>query len=79
MAVCVDIYNSKSVRLIFSVTLDPDSKKQPSPSFTVYFADSGETLWDIARKFNTNVDDIINENDPSALTSDRRILYIPTI
>lgn len=79
MAICVDIYNSKSVRLISSVTLDPDSKKQPSPSFTVYFADSGETLWDIARKFNTNVDDIINENDPSALTSDRRILYIPTI
>ncbi|MBQ7654123.1 MAG: DUF3794 domain-containing protein [Clostridia bacterium] len=78
--ICVDIVESKDVKLISEIKIDENSRKQPSPSFTVYFADPGETLWDIARRFNTTIDDISQENDSSALNSDeRRMLFIPTI
>lgn len=37
-------------------------KKTDTASLTIYFADSGEALWDIAEKYNTTVDKILREN-----------------
>lgn len=78
--VCVDVLTSRDVKLISAISIDENSKKQSSPSFCVYFADEGETLWDIARKFNTTVDGIMQENEDATLNAaDRRMLFIPTI
>ncbi|MBQ7580689.1 MAG: DUF3794 domain-containing protein [Clostridia bacterium] len=78
--VCVDVFASDNLKLISSITLDSDSKKPSSSSFTVYFADAGETLWDIARSFNTTVDSIMQENDPSVVSFDgRRMLFVPIV
>ena len=37
-------------------------KTLKTASLTVYFADSGESLWDIAERYNTTVDAIMREN-----------------
>lgn len=37
-------------------------KKIKTASLTIYFADSGEAVWDIAEKYNTTVDAIMREN-----------------
>lgn len=37
-------------------------KNTDTASLTVYFADTGEALWDIAEKYNTTVDKILREN-----------------
>ena len=47
---------------------------------TVCFAEGGESLWDIARKYNTTVDAIAAENAVSGDTvSEKRMLIIPGI
>ncbi len=37
-------------------------KNTDTASLTVYFADTGEALWDIAEKYNTTVDKVMREN-----------------
>lgn len=37
-------------------------KNSDTASLTIYFADKGEALWDIAEKYNTTVDKILREN-----------------
>ncbi len=38
-------------------------KSRPEAALTVYFADKGEKVWDIARHYNTTADKIISENN----------------
>lgn len=72
------VYTLKPVELITSIDADENSKKQTTPSFTIYFSDDGETLWDIARNFNTTVQAIREENElDSSEVVERRILFIP--
>jgi LysM repeat protein len=40
-------------------------KNTDTASLTIYFADKGEALWDIAEKYNTTVDKILRENKMS--------------
>lgn len=60
-------------------TGDSDAKHKPA-SLVIYFSDPGESIWDIARKYNTTVEKIAVEN---SLTDDvmreRRMLLIPCV
>lgn len=53
-------------------------KKEKKPAVVIYFCSDGESVWDIARKYNTTVEDVMQEND---LTTDfienKRMLLIP--
>ena len=45
------------------MTLSDDAVQQKNaPALTIYFAKSGETLWDIARRYNTTVSAVQTEN-----------------
>lgn len=77
---CADVFRTVTTKLISSIEIDENNCKRSKSMFTVYFADEGETLWDIARQFNTTVDSIRQENDSSVLASQtRRMLFIPTV
>ncbi len=45
----------------------------------LYLADPGETLWDIAKRYNTNIDRITQENPEEQQAPDRRVLLIPVL
>lgn len=72
---------SKCVRekVLTSVTLEEGKgKKDKKPSVVIYFCSGGESVWEIARKYNTTVEEIMQENDLGAdYLENKRMLLIP--
>ena len=57
------IFSEKENLVITDLIVNRDKiKKTDTATLTVYFADGGEGLWDIAEKYNTTVDRILREN-----------------
>lgn len=53
-------------------------KKDKKPSVVIYFCSGGESVWEIARRYNTTVEEIMQENDLSAdFLENKRMLLIP--
>ena len=47
---------------------------------SIYYADSGENIWDIAKMYNTKQNLIISENELVAETLEEpTLLFIPTV
>lgn len=63
--------------------LEPDEtrpKAPDMPTLTVYFASSGEELWNIARRYNTTVSAIMDENGITCDTlEEKAVLMIPQV
>ena len=62
--------------LIESIEFDENNKKQRKSSFNIYFNDENDSLWDIAKKFNTTVSEIEKEND-FLKKKNRQMIFIP--
>ncbi len=76
--ICAAIYKCSKMPLITEIKID-DTKpmsKVGRGAMTVYFASSGEKIWDIARNYFANVDEIkqINELELDVLNTDKMIL-----
>ena len=57
------VFSEKEKMITTSLSVNKDRVKSiKTASLTVYFADSGETIWNIAEKYNTTVDAIMKEN-----------------
>jgi LysM repeat protein len=55
-------------------------KATTAAALTIYFTDPGESVWEIARKYNTTVAAILSENKLSGdVVSDKMALLIPTV
>lgn len=60
------IYENKTVKLLSNIYEDDSVTEKPrSSSIVLYFADKGETLWDIARRYNSSIDEIKALNNVS--------------
>ena len=62
--------------------LEPDEEnpkqRQQTAALTLYFADQGERVWDIARRYSTSVDAVMRENGlENDRLSERGMLMIP--
>ena len=56
-----------------------ESEKLNNSAITVYFPDCEETLWDIAKRYNTTVESIVLENNlVGETTKDIKMLFIPS-
>ncbi len=57
---------------------ESDNKSNKSAALTIYFTDEGEDVWNIARKYNTTVDAVMQENglEDSRITQ-KSMLMIP--
>ena len=67
----------KSIDSIFANEEKP-RQRDTSPALVVYYADEGENVWDIARKYCTSMDLINDENDlTEEVLSEPRMLLIP--
>ncbi len=76
-----DVFKAERKKICTHIDLNEDMKKEPDgAALTVYFSDKGESLWDIAKKYNTTVLKIKEENGLSAeKTEECRMLMIPAI
>lgn len=79
---CTNLYKCCYYNVLNSVTVDDAAKKEITcnTAIRLYFAQGGERLWDIAKRFNTSVDLIVLENnlDCEALNA-KAMLLIPSI
>lgn len=70
-------FNKSSIKAISGIKNNGAIAKE-SPALTVYFADSGEELWSIAKQFRTSVELIKKENELSKeIIDSKRIIIIP--
>lgn len=57
-----------------------NAKRENSCALTIYFCDKGESLWNIARKYNTTVDAIMLENDMACdIAESGGMMLIPSV
>lgn len=76
--ICAAIYKCSSVPLITDIKINENkckSKKSES-AMTMYFANAGEKIWDISRKYLANITELkqINDINEDILTADKMIL-----
>lgn len=80
MAGCV--YRCSGQPLICEITLDENRRKQVGVEKGLYIcrAEAGEDLWDIARRYNTSVDHILEENQLTNGSLEKRtMLLVPVL
>ncbi|NCC86981.1 MAG: DUF3794 domain-containing protein [Clostridia bacterium] len=75
------VFAVSSSRMIDSITIDEEQgKKKTKASLTIYFSQQGESVWEIARRYNTTLEAIMQEN---SLTEEKvlenAMLLIPGI
>lgn len=75
------IFVSSVKKYISSIEIDDTSaKNEKTCALTIYFCDKGESLWNIARRYNTTVDAIMRENDfESDTVENSGIMLIPSV
>ena len=61
----ISVSGSESVKAVTDITIDDSSKKQRDGDYAVklYFGTQDEDIWDIAKRYSTREDAIIEEND----------------
>jgi len=75
------ILSKNNKRYISSISLSDETfKKNKTYALTIYFCNDGEDVWDIARKYNTTVDAIMNENElTERIIHKSKMMLIPAI
>ena len=73
-----ELYGSHTEKCITSLTSDENSPRaNTSGTVVLYFADKGESVWDIAGHYCTSADKILSENDlENDVLTESRILMI---
>lgn len=80
--VCGNLYRYCFYDVVNTVSIDENSKKAPCADavLRLYFAECGERVWDIAKRFNTSVDAVILENNLESDTlPEKSMLLIPMV
>ncbi len=78
--ICIFAAVFKSVRekVITSLEVKEGTGKNKKSALVIYFCSGGESLWDIARKYSTTVEEIMAENELTAdYLENKTMLMIP--
>ncbi|MDR1467378.1 MAG: DUF3794 domain-containing protein [Oscillospiraceae bacterium] len=73
----ISVYQNENHENVVDVLIDEEKpKEKDSAALTIYYADAGESIWDIACSHNTSIDDIKCQNDvqDDVLASDTMLL-----
>ena len=75
------LYSQVRAVLLEDIEVDEKAPREDaaSPGLYLYLADPEETLWDIAKRYNTNIDRITGENPEETEAQQRRLLLIPVL
>lgn len=80
LQLCGILYSRKKQNLITNVTLDENVQKpvREDCSLCIYYAEKAESIWNIAKKYNSSVEGIMQENTlESDVLPQRTLLLIP--
>ncbi len=57
------IFSAETVQIATEIEIDEENRKrQKHAALTIYFSQEGESVWEIARRYNTTADAIMTEN-----------------
>jgi len=75
------LYQTQVVNIIKEINIDKDSPKEKSDEYglKLYFADEGEDVWGIAKRYNTDCNAIIAENELESEKVSSGMLLIPIV
>lgn len=74
------ILSLQNVKCIESARLSENVERAEKSALTIYFSDSKERVWDIAKRYNTSVQAVMEENElDSDVVENKRILLIPSV
>lgn len=72
------LYEIKNVEFLTDIYLGEEKEDLNIPELTLYFADKGEDVWNIAKKFSTDMSLIMRENSLSTETIENKmVLLVP--
>ncbi len=76
-----NIYSEKKVVCINEIINEGERDKGVDPrGVTIYFAQENESLWSIARRYNTTIEAIVRENEiANDVLNEKQMLIIPSI
>lgn len=79
--ISAEIYEISEDRIISNITVDESRARQSTAAaLTIYYSEEGESVWNIARRYNTTVEAVMNENNlDSETVGSRRMLLIPSV
>ena len=78
--VIYDIYSCESLRVLKDLKVTAEKKDKDNAALTLYFGSKNESLWDIAKKYNTTRDAIRKENAIEGDVTDKDgMLLIPCV
>ena len=79
--ISAEIYEVSEDRIISNITVDESKARQSTAAaLTIYYSEEGESVWNIARRYNTTVEAVMNENNlDSETVGSRRMLLIPSV
>ncbi|MBR6531219.1 MAG: DUF3794 domain-containing protein [Clostridia bacterium] len=79
--ICISAVVFKTLRekvLVGLETVEGSGKKIKKPALVIYFCQGNESVWDIARRYNTTVEEIMQENELSVdYLENKTMLMIP--
>ena len=73
-----EMYNNANINIIDEINME-ENKNEINPSMIIYIVKEGDTLWKIAKRYKTTMEDIINVNNlenPNNLSIGQK-LFIP--
>ena len=75
------VYATQKSTLVDDVAIDEKKPKTDvaSPGLYLYLPDEGETMWDIAKRYNTSIDRIMEENGGQPSEEKAGVLLIPVL
>lgn len=79
--ISAEIYEVSEDRVISGIAVDEGKVRQnTAAALTIYYSEQGESVWNIARRYNTTVEAVMNENGlDSETVGSRRMLLIPSV
>lgn len=79
--ICGRVYGVFTRQVLDSVTADEENVKTPDgAALTAYYCSSGESLWDIAKRYNTSEKSIKEENGiDNEIMSEEKMIIIPCV
>jgi len=78
----INLVSKKEVEVIDVVNMDTEQEKEyeKNSALTIYYADRGENLWEIAKKYNTCIDEILKQNNiETENLKERTMILIPIV